>query len=208
MTDYVDTFNTISAQMTAPGSQFGIMEKEIRGINYKVFENCPPSLREYYQLALTMGYADRDFLVYENERYTFAQTLEEVAKLARVFIEKYEVKKGDRVVLLLRNYPEWIFGFMAATSLGAVVVPMNAWWETEELEYGLRDCGGSVILADDERIRRLTGLIEKLELKIIAVRAASELPRGVSRYEEVTQGMETGALPDIAIDPEDNAIIL
>ena len=49
--------------------------------------------------------------------------------------------RGDRVALAMRNYPEWVVAYAAVTSIGAVVVPLNAWWTTEELAYGLRQFG-------------------------------------------------------------------
>ena len=38
--------------------------------------------------------------------------------------------------------------FIAITSIGAVAVPMNAWWTTEELDYGFEDSGARVVVAD------------------------------------------------------------
>ena len=35
----------------------------------------------------------------------------------------------------MRNYPEWIAAFTAITSIGAVAVPLNAWWEPDELRF-------------------------------------------------------------------------
>ena len=37
----------------------------------------------------------------------------------------------------MRNYPEWVIAFSAALAAGAIAVPLNAWWTTQELEYGL-----------------------------------------------------------------------
>ena len=41
----------------------------------------------------------------------------------------------------MRNYPEWIAAFVAITSVGAIVVPLNAWWVTDEMVYALQDDG-------------------------------------------------------------------
>ena len=37
----------------------------------------------------------------------------------------------------MRNFPEWAIAFWATQALGAVVVPLNAWWTGPELAYGL-----------------------------------------------------------------------
>ena len=65
------------------------------------------------------------------------------------------VGKGDRVALAMRNLPEWPVAFFAATAIGAIVVPLNAWWTGAELEYGLADSGAKVLIVDDERHARL-----------------------------------------------------
>ncbi|MCM3659355.1 AMP-binding protein, partial [Agromyces mediolanus] len=49
------------------------------------------------------------------------------------------MRKGDRVAIAMRNLPEWIVAFFATTVLGAIAVPLNAWWTGEELVYGLTD---------------------------------------------------------------------
>ena len=47
------------------------------------------------------------------------------------------IAKGDKVSFSMRNYPEWMFCYMAITSIGAIVVPLNSWWQGDELEYGI-----------------------------------------------------------------------
>jgi hypothetical protein len=34
--------------------------------------------------------------------------------------------------------------FLGITSIGAIAVALNAWWQGEELEYGLTDSGGRI----------------------------------------------------------------
>ena len=59
------------AAVTAPGERFETAEVEIRGTPVTVFRNAPPSLREI--VATTRARGDDVFLVYEDERWTFAQ---------------------------------------------------------------------------------------------------------------------------------------
>ncbi|MGF1948944.1 AMP-binding protein, partial [Enterococcus gallinarum] len=77
----------------------------------------------------------REFVVYDDERVTYAA----FAKATAVFAEHLAslgVEKGDRVVIAMRNIPEWPVAFFAAVSLGAIATPLNAWWTGPELEYG------------------------------------------------------------------------
>ena len=92
--------------------------------------------------------------VYEDARVTYAANYRAIATLANRLVA-LGVGKGDRVALAMRNLPEWPVAFFAATAIGAIMVPLNAWWTGPELEYGLKDSGAKVLIVDDERHQRL-----------------------------------------------------
>ena len=142
-----------TATLTAPGQMFEVGEENIRGMPTKVWKLAPPSLRAV--LELSRGHGDQTFLVYEDERTTFAEHFGVAAHLARRLTDDYGVAKGDRVAIAMRNFPEWVLAFWAAAMAGAVVVPLNAWWTGDELAYGLADSGATVLFADGEREERL-----------------------------------------------------
>ncbi len=198
------TFDAALALLTGPGKPFAIVEAEIDGRPYRVFEHTPPSLRAVFDKARAHG--DQVFLVYEDERLTFTEVMARVDALAAVLVERYGVGRGDRVAIGMRNYPEWIISFAAITSIGAVAVALNAWWTPAELAYGLRDSGSRVLIADRERIERSADQLEPLGIRALAVRTSGPLPAGVERFEEV---VVTGpAMPERAVEPHDDAIIL
>jgi long-chain acyl-CoA synthetase len=158
-----------TARVTSKGQPYELVDETIDGARFKVFKNAPANLRELYRSGL--AFAERDLYVFEGERYTFDATWKIVARVARG-LERLGVKHGDRVAIAMRNYPEWIFAFMGATSMGAVAVAMNGWWSGEELEYGLDDSGATVLIADMERLDRLAGRLESRGVKPIAVRTS------------------------------------
>lgn len=57
-------------------------------------------------LLARQAFADKEYLVYEGERLTYAQTHERVLRLASL-LHARGVKKGDRVAIAMRNVPEW-----------------------------------------------------------------------------------------------------
>ena len=61
--------------------------------------------------------------------------------LATRLVDDLGVAKGDRVAIAMRNYPEWSVAFFAATMVGAVAAPLNAFWNGSELAFGVTDCG-------------------------------------------------------------------
>lgn len=159
------------AQLTAPGEEYELAEQTINGVPCRVFVNAPQNLGAL----VADNVSDETFFVYEDERYSFADMYSQASRLAYALQENYGVTKGDRVAISMRNYPEWVVGFTAATSIGAIAVAMNAWWESEEIEMGLEDCGAKVILADQERIDRIV-MCPGITAEVIAVRPKGEFP--------------------------------
>ena len=195
----------VTALLTAPGSPFELGEAEIRGVRTRTWANAPASLRDVLTSSRERG--DQRFLVYEDERMTFAEHHDAVATLAARLVERYGIVKGDRVAIAMRNYPEWSVAFWAAATVGAVVVPLNAWWTGAELEYGLSDSGARLVFADAERVERLAPHLDALDLAGVVV-AKGEAAPGVERWGDVLGDVVAGAeLPDVALDPEDDATI-
>ncbi|MEM7099361.1 MAG: class I adenylate-forming enzyme family protein [Pseudomonadota bacterium] len=187
------------ATLTAPGADHELHNIEVNGLACKAFVNAPNSLRELYIESIS----DEEFFIFEDERYTFAEMYSQAARLAHCLVETYGIEKGDRVAISMRNYPEWVVGFTAATSIGAIAVAMNAWWETEEIEMGLKDSGAKVILADAERIARLAQ-IEGLTTQIISVRP-QDIVLGKEFNEALGAVPENAPMPNAVIDPDDPA---
>jgi len=197
----------ITAELTAPGSRFEIAEQVIRGIPTRVWKNAPPSLAAV--LERSREYGDEIFLVYEDERLSFAEHYRRAARLARVLVEDWGVVKGDRVAIAMRNFPEWSLAFWAAAAAGAIVVPLNAWWTGEELEYGLADSGARLLFCDPQRAERVAPRLGALALdRIVVARARGPLALEALRFEDVGGVPDAGVtLPAVALDPEDDATI-
>ena len=189
------------AEVTAPGKPHETRLETIGGVDFTVFANAPGNLRDLYAGAL--DHAQKDFYVYQDERYTFQAMWDQAAQCANR-LKARGIEPGDRVGIALRNYPEWIAAFMAITSMGAVAVAMNAWWSGEELVYGIEDSGLKILFTDVERTERLAGHIDQLGIELVTVRHRHE---GLATWEAFIQGASAEMpLPEIA--PEDNATIL
>lgn len=200
-------------ELIAPGAQFAMSEIEVRGIPMRVFDSAPPSMRFVWELAA--GYGDRDYVVYEDERYTYAEADAIIKALAAHLVDDHGVQPGDRVAVAMRNYPEWVFSYWAIVSIGAACVGMNAWWTSDEMKYGLTDSRPKVLICDGERVERVAPILDELrdesDLQVIAVRhdpEAGALPDGVARWNDVIDPANAPAtLPAVDIDPDDDACI-
>jgi long-chain acyl-CoA synthetase len=195
------------AALTAAGQPFELQTIDHDGVPWRVFASAPASMRDF--LATTAAFGDRDFLVYDGERTTYAEHLGLVGGLA-AWLAAQGVGTGDRVAIGMRNYPEWVISFWATMALGAIAVPLNAWWLGPELEYAIADSGARVLLVDGERLERLTPHLAALDVATTVVcRHRGDVPADAVRWEELRPTLDTTVgLPDVAIGPEDHATIL
>ena len=206
----IDEFQQAWDELTAPGAQFATTTIQVRGVPIKVFENSLPTMRTVWEMA--RGHGDSDYVVYEDERYTYAESDAIIRSLAARLVDDHGVEPGDRVAIAMRNYPEWVFGYWAIVSVGAACVGMNAWWTPEEMQYGLSDSRPKVLIADSERVERvllvLDGLRADAPLHLMTVRYDGELPADADRWEDVVDPASAPAdLPAVEIDPDDDACI-
>lgn len=206
MSDYLRRLDAAVTELTAEGAPFAIADAMIGDLPQRVYAAAPVNMAAYFRLMLRHG--DKPFLVLGEERCSFGGTYAEAAALAWALVHDYGVAKGDRVAILSRNNPQWIMAFIAVVSIGAVAVPMNAWWTTEELDYGLRDCGARIVIADRQRSERLQPLQGPLGLHIIAIEDCTGLAVDARPFTVVT-GMHRGApMPEVEVAPDDFATIM
>jgi len=202
--DHGMTWEAAVAALTGPGGRFAIVDTEIDGRHCRIFENAPPTLRDLFDTG--RGRGEDICLVYEDERWSFAQTMAKIDALAAALIDRYQITPGDRVAIGMRNYPEWIVAFAAVTSIGGIAVLLNAWWTGEELAYGLEDSGAALLIADHERAERVEPARERLGVRVVVVRAEGELPQAADRFDEVL--VEGASPPTVELTPENDATII
>ena len=200
------------AALVAPGMKFEMETIAIRGVATRVWKNAPPSLPALIGAARAFG--ERTFVIYEDERVSYEAAGRAIATLANHLLS-LDIGKGDRVALAMRNVPEWPVAFFAATAIGAIMVPLNAWWTGAELEYGLKDSGARVLIVDDERHQRLASWYRELPAleQVIVARAAEPIEGIAIRLEDVIgtardwPSLSDAPIPAAPVAPDDDATI-
>ncbi len=201
-------------QLTAAGQPFEVVQADIRGLTTKVWKHCPATLGDI--LIASRGHGDAVFLVYEDERITFERHFRACARLANVLRDRFGVRNGDRVAIAMRNYPEWSVAFWAAAAAGAIVVPLNAWWSGEELEYGLTDSGSTLVFADAQRADRIRPhrpALPGVAAVIVARPGGLDVEPGELVFDDVLgdippyQHIPDTALPEVGLHTDDEATI-
>jgi len=200
--------NQVIARLTAPDGPFPVGTAMLRGVTYRVHTNAPANLRDVFSGGARWG--ERKAITYEDENYTWTEYLGIVARIAAVLRDQYGVRKGDRVGLAMRNYPEWIFTFAATISLGAVSVPLNAWWSATELRYALADCGARIFFGDRERVERIQSVRADLpDLEAVVEIRPGATPQGDALWTDLlASAPEEPGLPAADIDPDDDCTIM
>lgn len=190
------------AELTGPGGLFEITEADVLGNRIRVYKNAPPSIREVW--LSTTQFADRRYLVYGEERLTYAEAHQRVNAVA-AWLAAQGVRSGDRVAIAMRNYPEWMLIYWACVCTGIAVVGMNAWWTAEEMSYGLKDSAPKVLFLDAERLARVQEKPEMVDgMTLVGVRL-TERPANVIDWADVIA--HDGDMPDVTIDPDADACI-
>ncbi len=198
----VENWQTAWRQLSGPGSPYEVVTPDDGGPRY--FRNAQPDLLT----ALNAGRAhgEREFVVWEDQRLTFAEFFAQADRLATQLRTRFGVRKGDRVAIAMRNQPAWLVAFVAAVASGAIVVPLNSWGQREELLHGLEDSGSRVLLCDAARLALVEGDLEPLDLQAIAVGAPGQ-GRWVCDYEALL-AEDVALLPPPVFQPDDPLLIL
>lgn len=195
--------------LTAPGQMFEVTHEVIRGVDTKVWKNCPPTLADILRISRSHG--EKDFIVYEDERLTFEAHFAASARMANALRDHLGVREGDRVAIAMRNYPEWSVAFWGVTAAGAVVVPLNSWWTGDELSYGLADSGTKVLIADPARAASIAAHrseLGELQAVIVARGDGSKVDGQDMSFEDLLATVPEGAeLPVVEVGTDDDATI-
>ncbi len=206
MNPELEQFDRAVAQLTAEGQPFALDKVVIDGVAYRNYAAMPPNLGAYF--LVMERHREREFAVYRDERYTFGEAYALSAAFANALVEQLGVRKGDRVAILSRNNPQWMMAYIAILSIGAVAVPMNAWWTTEELDYGFADSGAGVVVADRQRMERVAPIADRYDLQLVAVDDCTGLPVAHTDFCALAEAFAGRAMPVAEVAPDDNATIM
>jgi len=195
-------------RLTAPSAPFAMKTVEVDGIHLRVYEAAPANVRMLFDNCAR--WPERPYIYFENEVLTFGSVHADAPVLAAALYHRFGVRKGDRVAIAMRNYPEWAVSFWACMLLGAVAVPVNAWGSGAEMAYVLVHSSARVIVADAERLERLSPHFDELGPRtVIAVRAQGASADFIHAYGDLVEAHRASPpAPDPNLSPEDLATIL
>ena len=191
-----------------PDGPFAIEDVIIDGVPVRSFVRAPKTIVEIFQMG--RSHERLVHVVFDRERLTFGDVRRKALSVGRELRSTFGITPGDRVAIAMRNLPEFVIGFWAAAVLGAIVVPLNAWWTGSELAYALNDTGARVVFADAERLERLASVGPDLEadLQIVGLRTARARQYGGVPFEDLAGGEPLPDAEFAALGPDDPVTIL
>jgi len=115
--------------------------------------------------------------VFFGRRFSYAD-LERMVSQFAAFLTHLEVKKGDRVAIILPNVPQYPVVHYAIMKLGAIVVPTNPLYVERELEHQLNNSGAEVAVALDLIYSRVEAVRKNTQLRaVIYTRVCDYMPK-------------------------------
>jgi fatty-acyl-CoA synthase len=133
-----------------------------------LFYNCEVSARRY---------PEKPFLVFYDTAVTFAELYAEAELIAGFLERQCAVRKGDRVLLLMQNSPQFVIAYYGILRANAVVVPLNPMNLTHEIARYAEDAGAATIIVSQELYSRVEPLLHNPGLKSAIVAAYSDYLR-------------------------------
>ena len=116
------------------------------------------------------------------------------------------VKRGDKVGILMMNCIEWLPCYFGVLKSGAIVVPFNFRYSSDEMKYALDLADVSVLIFGPEFVERLQAIKNDIPKVRAMFFVGSGCPDFAEGYEELTNSRPRTA-PDVAITDEDDAAI-
>ncbi|AQA19651.1 hypothetical protein BST95_16810 [Halioglobus japonicus] len=200
MSEFKQEFDTALAQLTGEGAPFEVAT-DAQGQRY--YSGAPANVRE--ALAVARNHGDREFLIYEGERRSFNELMDEADALAAA-LQDAGIAKGDRVALAMRNYPEWMAGFIAVTAIGAVVVPINSWGQPADIAFAVNDAEAKLAICDQQRADGGGAMLAEAGVRVVIARPSDENdPAGLPNFVRDFVGQQPS---QVDIDGDDLALIM
>ena len=116
------------------------------------------------------------------------------------------IKKGDKVAILLMNCLEWLPIYFGILKTGALAVPLNYRYTSEEIRYCLKLADASVLVFGPEFIGRVEEISDRMPKVKFSFYVGADCPRFAESYDKLVNYCSANA-PEIALTQEDYAAI-
>jgi len=153
----------------------------------------PNTINEVFYTAVERNF-DRVMMYKQSGKWLTVGSHElyhDVAGVARS-LEKWGIRKGDRVAILSENRREWAVADFATQALGGVVVPIYGTLTPEQTAYILRDSDARVLfLSTVSQLQKFLATRDQTKVEKAVIMDEADTPEAVPMH-RLMQGGPTG----------------
>jgi acyl-CoA synthetase (AMP-forming)/AMP-acid ligase II len=162
--------------------------KETKRITWREYELIQPTTNEAYRRQITWTVFD-----------------EKANRVANMLLER-GIKKGDKVAILMFNCLEWLPIYFGILKSGAIAVPFNFRFDTDEIKYCAELAEVDVLIFGTEFIGRIESICEKLSKGRLLIFVGDNCPTFAESYHALVADCSSRP-PLVRIEDEDDAAI-
>jgi benzoate-CoA ligase len=93
-----------------------------------------------------------------DERVTYGELLSRVNQTGNALRDRLDVRREERIVLVLLDGPAFLYTFFGAIKIGAVPVPVNTLWKPHDFRHVLNDSRARVLVVSEELLPQIDAI--------------------------------------------------
>lgn len=157
--------------------------------------------------ALAMEAPDKIGLIFEDgTEFSFRQINTESNKIAN-FLRSKGVGKGERIGVYMQNSPVFVFTLFGIWKTGAVLVPVNIMYQTEELVHAFSSTEVSKVITDSSGVENILSIKDNLESIMVSGSRESRTDEAILDFDTEIQKYD-GEFETFVPSDDDVAAIL
>ncbi len=127
----------------------------------------------HYLETAAQRYPDKAALVFAERELTYRELAAESLVLAGFMQQRLGIQKGDRILLISQNCPQFVLVYLAALRIGAAVVPVNPMSTLSECRYYAQDSGAAVAFVAQDLLAQVQPMLG-IELQSVVVHSYTD----------------------------------
>ncbi len=162
--------------------------KEIRRVTWKEYELTEPNPSSYYRREISWHVFD-----------------EKANRFANLLISR-GIEKGDKVGILLMNCLEWLPIYFGILKTGALAVPLNFRYDSDEIEYCVNLADVDILVFGPEFIGRVEEIADNIITNRLLIYVGENCPTFAEDYRSMTANCSSKPLGTQLTEQDDAAI--
>ncbi|XP_029301227.1 long-chain fatty acid transport protein 6 isoform X1 [Cottoperca gobio] len=120
---------------------------------------------------------NKPFVIFEGSVHTYRDIEQRSNRLANVFLERVNLRKGDCIALLMSNEPDFLCVWFGLAKLGCSVAFLNTQIKSKSLLHCFKCCGARTLIVGSDLVKGLDGILSSLledNIQVWAMKSQSE----------------------------------